>query len=156
MSIDLEQIIEYPHKRLVIELDESFSECKNSLEKNTEFPTIDVEALLDNLFDIIQTDEVYNSSSRQGDIEYLLQETFAVGEFDQQMVNVLHQCVDVIITSVVNALHKTGAFINGLQPYNFSKFIDDRTLLLVQSKVFSYRDEQYPPMDKSPRRDFIF
>ena len=156
MNTDLDQTIEYPHKRLVIELDESFASCKENIEKNTEFPTIDVEALLDNLFDTIQSDEAYSSSSRQDDIDYLLQETFAVGQFNQEMVTALHNCIDMIITSVMNALHKAGAFINGLQPYNFSKFIDNRTLLLVQSKVFSYRDEQCPPTDTTPRRHFVF
>ena len=68
--------IQYPYKTVIIELDDCFENSIIDIGKNTTYPTIDVDAMMDNLFSIIQTDEAYSSSSRQEDIDYLLQDFF--------------------------------------------------------------------------------
>lgn len=152
----LTDVIQYPYEILILELDDDFVKAKLDIEKNTRYPTIDIDALMDNLFDIIQTTEAYNSNSRQDDIDYLLQETIFTDETQSEAIHSLRISIDVIINSVLAALHKTGCFINGLQPYSFSRFFNERTIILSQSKVFSFRDEQHPPLDTVPRRDFLF
>lgn len=140
----------------VIELDDEYLTASLDIVKNTNYPTIDLEALMDNLLDIIATDEAYSSSSRQDDINYLLQETVFVEETDSIHLNDLRTSVDIVINSVLRSLRNKGAFINGLQPYSFSRFLDSKTIILHRTKVFNFRDEKHPAMDTTAGRDFVF
>jgi len=123
---------------LILSMDDKFVFAITDIGINEKYPTIDVEALLSNIFDIIQTDEAYGGTSRQEEIDYLLQETPVVQETDNEHIHQLKSSVDTVITCVMTRLIQKGVFINGLQPYNFVKFLDPSTLLLDQSKIFNY------------------
>jgi hypothetical protein len=130
--------IKYPFQYLVLSMPDNFVNAIADLGLNQRYPTIDVEAMLANIFDIVQTDEAYGSSSRQEEIEYLLQEIPVVQESNNNHLQQMKSSIDTVITCVMTGLTQKGVFINGLQPFTFSKFIDPSTLLLDQSKVFNY------------------
>lgn len=127
-------------KYLIIELRDPLTNALNSLLTNTEYPTIDPDALMSAILESLCLPEAFSPSSKEEEICYVLQETLGnVGkDITDEVRKKIIDDTTIVVDEIWLKLKQIGVFIDGEQPYEFAKFINSKTALLRKTEISNY------------------
>lgn len=121
----------------IIPLGAQFVKTMDDLKNNPEYPTLDPDALMSGVFEIITCADAFQITSRDDEVRYMLESNFGNISTDltNSTKNMIASHVNVVLDSVWGALEKHGVFIDGQQPYEFARFIEPGVVLLRKAKI---------------------
>lgn len=103
--------------------------------KNTDYPTVDLDALM---CSIVSTTKTINTSEFASFNNILLLKYNALETIDGIVPKELENQIEIIAKDFLKFLYENGVFINDTQPYEFEFFHNEESVLLRKTKVFNY------------------
>lgn len=124
----------------IIPLGSQFVKTMDDLKNNPEYPTLDADALMSGIFEIITCADAFFIYTRDDEVRYMLESNFGniSTDLSDTTKNKIASHVEVILDSVWSALEKHGVFIDGQQPYEFARFVEPGVVLLRKTKILNY------------------
>lgn len=124
-------------KILIVEMSDKYWQNIGELVSNPNYPTIDAEALMSCLVDILIFHEEFDINKIKYDIAYTLQETVGgVGSESSFIKDQVFLNTSEVVHETWKMLTNNGVFVDGQQPYEFDGFRNGNTVVLRKAPIF--------------------